>query len=167
MATPLTAELTTLVLIPSISHESHHFCISQEKQRPFGASLATLKVNAYEEAKKQARLNCDIRHVLSWPSGVLECNQSGKIGGAHSTIGHDNCRQNEQPSSAEFKRWTEAGIRVFLFDAHSFGRSEPLDKGHRSLVSKSEHLVDDVYQFRTVSAQVLTSGQEKKLRRQG
>lgn len=51
---------------------------------------------------------------------------------------------------AEFKRWTEAGIRVFGYDCHSFGRSEPLDEAHRSLVVDHEHLVDDVYLFRKV-----------------
>lgn len=54
----------------------------------------------------------------------------------------------QQGGCAEFKRWTEAGIRVFLYDCHSFGRSEPLDEGHRSLVVNHEHLVDDVYTFR-------------------
>jgi len=38
---------------------------------------------------------------------------------------------------------------VFLFDAHSFGRSEPLDEKHRSLVENFNHLVDDVFTFRT------------------
>ena len=57
---------------------------------------------------------------------------------------------SQQPDRAEFRRWTEAGIRVFLYDCHSFGRSEPLDAGHRSLVVSYEHLADDVYTFRKV-----------------
>ena len=51
---------------------------------------------------------------------------------------------------AEFKKFAEAGISVFLYDAHSFGRSEPKDAKLRSLVLDFRHLVDDVYTFREV-----------------
>ena len=44
----------------------------------------------------------------------------------------------------------DAGIKLFMFDAHSFGRSEPREPGYRSLVLRWEDLVDDIYLFKKV-----------------
>lgn len=46
----------------------------------------------------------------------------------------------------------KAGISVYAFDAHSFGRSEPLDAQVRAYVSSVDHFVDDVYSFLQVRA---------------
>lgn len=48
---------------------------------------------------------------------------------------------------ADFKDMQKAGISVYAFDAHSFGRSEPLDAKLRAYVSSVDHLIDDVYSF--------------------
>ena len=44
-----------------------------------------------------------------------------------------------------------AGITLFMYDAHSFGRSEPRDEGHRSLVNQWQDLVQDLLLFRKVN----------------
>ncbi|CAL8470363.1 g9905 [Coccomyxa elongata] len=48
---------------------------------------------------------------------------------------------------ADFKDMQKAGISVYAFDAHSFGRSEPLDAQLRAYVSSVDHFVEDVYSF--------------------
>ncbi|BDA44401.1 probable monoglyceride lipase [Coccomyxa sp. Obi] len=48
---------------------------------------------------------------------------------------------------ADFKEMQKAGVAVFAFDAHSFGRSEPLDANLRAYVSSVDLLIDDVYSF--------------------
>lgn len=53
---------------------------------------------------------------------------------------------------AEFQDLQAAGINVFAFDAHSFGRSEPQEELLRSYVTSVDRYVDDVYTF----LQVLT-----------
>lgn len=55
---------------------------------------------------------------------------------------------------ADFKEMQKAGISVFAFDAHSFGRSEPLDPKLRAYVCSVDHLIDDVYSFLQVRPQL-------------
>ncbi|EIE26115.1 alpha/beta-hydrolase [Coccomyxa subellipsoidea C-169] len=47
----------------------------------------------------------------------------------------------------DFRELQKAGISVFAFDAHSFGRSGPLDARCRAYITSVDHLVDDVYSF--------------------
>lgn len=49
---------------------------------------------------------------------------------------------------ADFRTLQKRGFSVFAFDAHSFGKSEPLAPPYlRSYVLTPQHLVDDVYTY--------------------
>ena len=53
---------------------------------------------------------------------------------------------------ADYRTLQKRGFSVFAFDAHSFGKSEPLEPAYmRSYVMSPHHLVDDVYSYVRVS----------------
>ena len=60
----------------------------------------------------------------------------------------------------DYRVLQKRGFSIFAFDAHSFGKSEPLEPAYlRSYVLNPHHLVDDVYTYVEVRVRVAT-GQE-------
>ena len=56
----------------------------------------------------------------------------------------------------DYRSLQKRGFSIFTFDAHSFGKSEPLKPAYlRSYVQSPHHLVDDVYTYVQVRRQLV------------
>ena len=91
------------------------------------------------------------QEFFEWPDlRVLSIASSHEVLHLPSPCAHPAIRRLQR--HADYRTLQKRGFSVFAFDAHSFGKSEPLEPAYmRSYVLSPHHLVDDVYSYVRVS----------------